>query len=127
MLDAVKAIAMFRKVNIDVLGMVENMSHFICPQCGSRHDIFGSGGARQKAAELGVPFLGEVPLNTQLRIYGDEGRVVAGFDDENSAPYLEALRLQPGQGTGGPPPPEAADADAFRARIRAASICCQKT
>ncbi len=91
LLDAVKAIAMFRKVNIDVLGMVENMSHFICPQCHARHDIFGSGGARKKAEELGVPFLGEVPLNTQLRIYGDQGRVAAGFDDENSAPYLEAL------------------------------------
>jgi ATP-binding protein involved in chromosome partitioning len=91
LLDAVKAIAMFRKVDIEVLGMVENMSHFICPQCGSRHDIFGSGGARRKAAELGVPFLGEVPLNTQLRILGDEGRVRASFDDKDSAPYLEAL------------------------------------
>ena len=91
LLDAVKAIAMFRKVNIDVLGMVENMSYFICPQCHTRHDIFGSGGARKKAEELGVPFLGEVPLNTQLRIYGDQGRVAAGFDDEDSASYLEAL------------------------------------
>ncbi len=75
LLNAVKAIAMFRKVEIEVLGMVENMSHFICPQCGSRHDIFGSGGARRKAAELGVPFLGEVPLNTRLRILGDEGQL----------------------------------------------------
>jgi ATP-binding protein involved in chromosome partitioning len=91
LLDAVKAIAMFRKVNIEVLGMVENMSHFLCPSCGTRHDIFGSGGARRKAAELGVPFLGEVPLNTQLRIHGDEGRVSAGLDDKDSAPYLEAL------------------------------------
>jgi ATP-binding protein involved in chromosome partitioning len=91
LLDVVKAIAMFRKVHIEVLGMVENMSHFICPSCGSRHDIFGSGGARRKAAELGVPFLGEVPLNTQMRIQGDEGRVSAGFEDKDSAPYLEAL------------------------------------
>ena len=91
LLDAVKAIAMFRKVNIEVLGMVENMSHFICPNCGTRHDIFGSGGARRKAAELDVPFLGEVPLNMQLRIHGDEGRVSAGLDDKDSAPYLEAL------------------------------------
>jgi len=91
LLDAVKAISMFRKVGIEVLGMVENMSHFVCTQCGARHDIFGSGGARRKAAELDVPFLGEVPLNTQLRVHGDEGRVWAGFDDKTSAPYLEAL------------------------------------
>jgi ATP-binding protein involved in chromosome partitioning len=91
LLDAVKAIAMFRKVDIDVVGMVENMSYFLCPNCGSRHDIFGSGGARQKAAELGVPFLGEVPLNTHLRILGDEGKVGASFEDANSGPFLEAL------------------------------------
>jgi ATP-binding protein involved in chromosome partitioning len=91
LLDVVKAIAMFRKVNIDVVGMVENMSHFICPNCHSRHDIFGSGGAQRKAAELNVPFLGEVPLNAQLRVYGDEGRVAASFQDSDSAPYLEAL------------------------------------
>jgi len=91
LLDAVKAIAMFRKVNIEVVGMVENMSYFICPGCGSRHEIFGSGGARRKAAELGVPFLGEVPLNTQLRICGDEGKVGASFDDPHSRPFLEAL------------------------------------
>jgi ATP-binding protein involved in chromosome partitioning len=91
LLDAVKAIAMFRKLNVDVAGMVENMSHFICPHCHSRHEIFGSGGARRKAAELAVPFLGEVPLNTQMRIYGDEGKVAASFQDRESAPYLEAL------------------------------------
>jgi ATP-binding protein involved in chromosome partitioning len=91
LLDAVKAISMFRKVNIDILGMVENMSHFICTDCGKRHDIFGSGGAKRKAEELHVPFLGEVPLNTQLRVYGDEGRVSAGFSDPLSASYLEAL------------------------------------
>jgi len=91
LLDAVKAIAMFRKVSIEVVGMVENMSHFVCPGCGARHDIFGSGGARRKAAELGVPFLGEVPLNTQMRIYGDEGKLSASFADAHSAPHLEAL------------------------------------
>lgn len=91
LLDATKAIAMFRKLNIEVLGMVENMSHFICTQCGARHEIFGSGGARQKAEELGVPFLGEVPLNTQLRVYGDAGRVAASFDVPESTPYLEGI------------------------------------
>ncbi len=91
LLDAVKAIAMFRKVNIDVVGMVENMSHFICPSCHTRHDVFGSGGAKRKAAELGVPFLGEVPLNMQLRVLGDQGKVASSFEDRDSAPYLEAL------------------------------------
>jgi ATP-binding protein involved in chromosome partitioning len=91
LLDAVKAIAMFRKVNIDVVGMVENMSFFLCPDCGSRHEIFGHGGARRRAEELQVPFLGEVPLRGELRLLGDAGRVGASFDDETSRPYLEAL------------------------------------
>lgn len=91
LLDAIKAIAMFRKVNIEILGMVENMSYFLCPNCQARHEIFGSGGARQKASELGIPFLGEVPLNTQMRIQGDEGRVGEAFNDPASAPFLEAL------------------------------------
>lgn len=91
LLDAVKAISMFRKVNIDVLGMVENMSHFICTQCSARHDIFGSGGAKRKAEELSIPFLGEVPINTRLRVLGDEGRVATSFEDPISAPYLETL------------------------------------
>jgi ATP-binding protein involved in chromosome partitioning len=93
LLDAIKAIAMFRKVNIDVLGMVENMSHFICTECNARHDIFGSGGAKQKAAELNVPFLGEVPLNTGMRILGDLGKVGESFDDDASRPYLEQICL----------------------------------
>src|SRR6476659_9182269 len=88
LLDAVKAIAMFRKVNIPVLGMVENMSGFISPDTGKRFDIFGHGGARTRAAELNVPFLGEVPIHMQIRINGDEGQTDANFDDVQSAPYL---------------------------------------
>lgn len=91
LLDATKAITMFRKLNIDVLGMVENMSFFVCDQCGARHEIFGCGGARRRAEEMGVPFLGEVPINGQIRALGDEGRVGAGLDDPNSQPYLEAI------------------------------------
>ncbi len=91
LIDAVKAIAMFRKVNIPLLGMVENMSYFLCPDCGKRYDIFGSGGAARQAAELDVPFLGEVPINMAMRINGDEGRVGASFDDPACAPYLESL------------------------------------
>jgi ATP-binding protein involved in chromosome partitioning len=91
LLDAEKAIAMFRKVNIPVLGMVENMSYFICPNCDARHDIFGSGGAKRRAEELNVPFLGEVPINLQIRIYGDEGKTAQNFEDAAAAPYLEAI------------------------------------
>jgi ATP-binding protein involved in chromosome partitioning len=91
LLDAVKAIAMFRKVNINVLGMVENMSGFVCPDCNKRYDIFGSGGARRRAEELDVPFLGDVPIQMQIRELGDAGRTVASFDDAAVAPALEAI------------------------------------
>lgn len=94
LLDAVKAIAMFRKVNIPVIGMVENMSGFICPDCHKRYDIFGSGGARQKATELDVPFLGELPINMGICQSGDAGNMSAIFDDPIIRPYLDALTLQ---------------------------------
>lgn len=81
LLDAVKAIAMFRKVKIPVLGMVENMSGFVCPDCGKRYDIFGRGGAREKAEEMDVPFLGEVPLNMQLRQQSDTGNLSDALED----------------------------------------------
>ena len=90
LLDAVKAIAMFRKVNIPVLGLVENMSYFICPDCGKQYDIFGHGGAKRRAEELKIPFLGEVPINISIRVHGDEGRTAANFDDQ-SAPFFEAI------------------------------------
>src|SRR5262245_27397274 len=91
LLDAERAISMFRTVNIPILGMVENMSGFICPDCGKRYDIFGSGGARQKAEELGVPFLGEVPLNMSIRTAGDAGTTAKNFNDPLVAPYLEKI------------------------------------
>ena len=91
LLDAAKAINMFRKVNVAVLGMVENMSFFLCSNCNTRHDIFGSGGAQRRAAELGVPFLGEVPIATALRVQADEGRVGAAFDESTVQPYLETI------------------------------------
>ncbi len=68
LLDAVKAVSMFKKVSIPILGMVENMSGFTCPDCGKTYDIFGSGGTRDKAEELGVPFLGTLPIDVTLRI-----------------------------------------------------------
>lgn len=91
LLDAVKAIAMFRKVNIPVLGMVENMSGFVCPDCSTLHDIFGSGGAKQSAEELDVPFLGAVPINIGIRQSGDAGQAAGIFDNEIVAPYLETI------------------------------------
>jgi ATP-binding protein involved in chromosome partitioning len=91
LLDAVKAVAMFRKVNIPILGMVENMSGFVCPGCGKRYDIFGSGGAKRRAAELGIGFLGDVPIQIAIRVLGDEGRTAANFEDPASAKYLSAI------------------------------------
>jgi ATP-binding protein involved in chromosome partitioning len=94
LLDAVKAIAMFRKVNIPVLGMVENMSYFVCPDCSSRHEIFGHGGARRRAEELEVPFLGETPINMKIRVAGDQGDCEASFSDPESAQSLEAITVK---------------------------------
>jgi ATP-binding protein involved in chromosome partitioning len=91
LLDAVKAIAMFRKVNIPVLGMIENMSYFLCPGCQKRYDIFGSGGAKTRAAELEIPFLGEVPINIQVRVNGDEGHLADNFTAAAGAEYFEAI------------------------------------
>ena len=73
LLDATKAIAMFQKVNIPLLGMVENMSFFLCPDNNKRYDIFGTGGAKRTAKELDIPFLGEVPMQIPIREHGDAG------------------------------------------------------
>jgi ATP-binding protein involved in chromosome partitioning len=93
LLDAVKAIAMFRKVSIPLLGMVENMSYFLCPDNGKRYDIFGSGGAKRCAAELDVPFLGEVPINIGIRERGDAGTTRGNFDDASTASYFQQICL----------------------------------
>jgi ATP-binding protein involved in chromosome partitioning len=85
LLDAVKAISMFRKVNIPVLGMVENMSGFLCPDCGKTYDIFGRGGARDKAEQLHVPFLGGLPIDINLRTAGDEGRLAEVIETNQAA------------------------------------------
>ncbi len=74
---ASKAIAMFQKLKVPILGMVENMSYYVCPQCGHREEIFGHGGARDAATKLGFPFLGEIPLNPTIRVQSDGGRPVA--------------------------------------------------
>lgn len=76
LIDARKGIAMFQKVEVPLLGLVENMSHFVCPSCGTTHDIFGHGGARTEADKIGVPFLGEVPLAMTIRETSDAGTPV---------------------------------------------------
>jgi ATP-binding protein involved in chromosome partitioning len=93
--DAVKAISMFDKLQVPVLGVIENMSYFVCPNCDTRHDIFSSGGAEERALVMGLPFLGAVPLHPDVRAGGDQGRpVVAGQPD---SPYARALRDIAGQ------------------------------
>ncbi|QDU98532.1 Mrp/NBP35 family ATP-binding protein [Lignipirellula cremea] len=94
LLDAVKAVSMFNTVQIPVLGMVENMSGFLCPDCGKTYDIFGSGGARRKAEELKVPFLGEVPITMSIRENGDSGRTIHNFDDPQVASYFDKIVFQ---------------------------------
>ena len=90
LIDARRGIAMFRRVNVPVLGIVENMSTFICPHCGTRSDIFGHGGARAEADRLGVPFLGEVPLHMDIREKSDSGQpVVVSVPD---GPHAQAYR-----------------------------------
>jgi ATP-binding protein involved in chromosome partitioning len=76
LIDARRGIAMFNQVKIPLLGVVENMSYFVCPHCGGRTDVFSHGGARAEAQKLGVPFLGEVPLDIAIRANSDDGRPV---------------------------------------------------
>ena len=76
LIDARKGLAMFQKVNVPVLGIVENMSYYLCPSCGHREEIFKHGGGRRTAKELGVPFLGEIPLDPKVAIGGDAGRPI---------------------------------------------------
>jgi ATP-binding protein involved in chromosome partitioning len=80
LIDARKGLNMFRRVDVPVLGIVENMSYFICPHCGKRSDIFGHGGAAEEARRLGAPFLGEVPLDMDIRLSSDAGTPVVVAD-----------------------------------------------
>jgi ATP-binding protein involved in chromosome partitioning len=90
LIDARRGIAMFRRVNVPVLGIVENMSMFICPKCGTRSDIFGHGGARHEAQRMGVPFLGEVPLEMSIRETSDAGLPIVATQPES--PHAAAYR-----------------------------------
>ena len=90
LLDARKAINMFRKVDVPVLGIVENMSYFCCPNCGHRTEIFAHGGARACAAKYGVDFLAEIPLDLRVRETSDEGRPIVVSEPDH--PVAEAYR-----------------------------------
>ena len=89
LIDARRGIAMFNQVKIPLLGVVENMSYFVCPHCGGRTDVFSHGGARKEAEKLGVPFLGEVPLDIAIRANSDDGRPVIASMPES--PQANAL------------------------------------
>jgi ATP-binding protein involved in chromosome partitioning len=90
LIDARRGVEMFKRVNVPVLGVVENMSYFVCPKCGEHHDIFGHGGAQREAEKLGVPFLGEVPLHMAIRETSDAGRPVVATDPDG--PHAKVYR-----------------------------------
>jgi ATP-binding protein involved in chromosome partitioning len=95
LIDARKGLAMFQQVDVPVLGIVENMSTFICPKCGEQSDIFGHGGARKEADKLGVPFLGEVPLHMDIRLKSDSGQpVVVSQPDGPHAAIYKAIAVK---------------------------------
>jgi ATP-binding protein involved in chromosome partitioning len=111
LIDARRGIAMFKQVQVPLLGVVENMSYFLCPHCGGRTDIFSHAGAQREAEKLGVPFLGEVPLDIVIRANSDDGRpvVASAPDSPHAGAFLEIARrvaqtLESGA-TGAKPPP----------------------
>jgi ATP-binding protein involved in chromosome partitioning len=108
LLDARRGIAMFRRVNVPLLGLIENMSNFCCPACNRMTPIFGHGGARAEAEKLRIPFLGEVPLAMQLRETSDDGRPVVATDPDgqHARHYIEIARnVWTGIGAAGRPAP----------------------
>jgi ATP-binding protein involved in chromosome partitioning len=87
--DAMKAVTMFEKLQVPVFGVIENMSYFVCPHCGERTDVFGHGGAKAAAEELGLEFLGEIPLDVRVRESGDGG--VPIIEAEPDSPVAQAF------------------------------------
>jgi ATP-binding protein involved in chromosome partitioning len=94
LIDARRGIAMFSQVKVPLIGLVENMSYFLCPHCGGRTDVFSHGGARREAEKLGVPFLGEVPLGVAIRANSDDGRPIVSSMPESAdaSAFLEIAR-----------------------------------
>ena len=91
LIDARKGLNMFRKVDIPVLGIIENMSYFICPSCNEQTNIFGNGGAKKEAEKLGVDFLGAIPLDTEIRLTSDQGKPITETNSNN--PQSEQYKL----------------------------------
>ncbi|MBL4790915.1 MAG: P-loop NTPase, partial [Kordiimonadaceae bacterium] len=101
LIDARKGLAMFRQVKVPIMGIIENMSTFVCPHCGENSDIFGHGGAEEVAKKLGVTFLGAIPLHMSLRASADAGKPLVETEPENPisgmyADIAENLRQQLG-------------------------------
>jgi ATP-binding protein involved in chromosome partitioning len=93
--DAKKGLVMFNKVNVPVLGIIENMSYFICSHCGQRENIFDTGGGKRTAEELNVPFLGEIPIDTRVRIGGDKGEpIVHGEPNSQQGKIIHGIARQ---------------------------------
>jgi ATP-binding protein involved in chromosome partitioning len=92
LLDAKKALDMFSKLKVPVLGLIENMSTYVCPNCGHEAHIFGHGGVASEAARLDLPFLGELPLNLEVRLAGDGGTPIAAMQSPLAEPYLRLAR-----------------------------------
>ncbi|MCF8031514.1 MAG: P-loop NTPase [Desulfarculaceae bacterium] len=90
--DAIKGVDMFNQVGAPVLGIVENMSYFICPDCTSRHEIFGHGSVEPLAAKLGVPFLGELPLDPAVRLMADQGKSREALTGEHGEPFVQVAQ-----------------------------------
>ncbi len=95
LIDARKGLNMFKKVNVPILGIIENMSYFLCEKCETKHRIFGNGGAKTEAKKLGVPFLDEIPLDILLRSSSDEGRPIVLQEHNNliSKKFLQIATL----------------------------------
>jgi ATP-binding protein involved in chromosome partitioning len=111
LIDARRGVAMFRRVNVPILGIVENMSYFVCPSCGERSDIFSHGGAHREAERMGVPFLGEVPLHMTIREKSDAGLPVVATEPEGPHAKIyrdiaARIRDQLGAGGDGRPAPK---------------------
>jgi len=88
LMDVVRGVVMFRKINVPVLGIIENMSHYHCPNCNHNSYIFGSGGAKQTALKMGVPFLGDVPLEISIREASDAGKPIVVSQPQSASAII---------------------------------------